>query len=96
MPNAVMEYMAAGLPVVTSSVPGVDELVDHGSTGLIVPDPLTPESMAGALCELANNPGQRASFGRAARMKIEGHEFRPEAEVGGVSNVLVKAVGWHR
>ena len=26
-------------------------------------------------------------------MKIEGHEFRPEAEGGGVSNVLVKAVG---
>jgi glycosyltransferase involved in cell wall biosynthesis len=90
MPNAVMEYMAAGLPVVTSSVPGVDELVDHGSTGLIVPDPLTPQSIADALCELANDTGQRASFGRAARTKIERHEFRPEAEVAGVSNVLVK------
>ena len=90
MPNAVMEYMAAGLPVVTSSVPGVDELVDHGSTGLIVPDPPTPQSMADALCELASSTEQRASFGRAARMKIEGHEFRPETEVGGVGNVLVK------
>jgi hypothetical protein len=29
-------------------------------------------------------------------MKIEGHEFRPEAEVGGVSNVLVKTAGCRR
>jgi glycosyltransferase involved in cell wall biosynthesis len=92
MPNAVMEYMAAGLPVVASAVPGVEELVDHGLTGLIVPDPFGPEAIADALLAIATNPHRQAAFGRAGRARIEGDAFRVETEAHGVGNVLLKAV----
>jgi glycosyltransferase involved in cell wall biosynthesis len=93
MPNAVMEYMAARLPVVTSSVPGVDELVEHGRTGIIVPDPLAPEAIAEALCELAASAARRADFGDAGRRKIEGVEFSVETEARAVSDVIARASG---
>lgn len=37
LPNALLEAMAAGLPIVTTDVPGCRDLVEHGSTGLLVP-----------------------------------------------------------
>jgi glycosyltransferase involved in cell wall biosynthesis len=89
-----MEYMAARLPVVTSSVPGVDELVEHGRTGMIVPDPLTPEAVAEHLCELASGAARRAEFGVAGRRKIEGPQFSVETEARGVSEVIVRASGF--
>jgi glycosyltransferase involved in cell wall biosynthesis len=92
MPNAVMEYMAAGLPVVTSAVPGVDELVDHGRTGIVVPNPTTPDAIAEALLALAESADRRASLGRAGREKIAGEAFGVEAEARAVGDVLVKAV----
>src|SRR5207244_1839586 len=36
MPNAVLEAMAAGLPVVATRADGIAELVDHDETGLVV------------------------------------------------------------
>ncbi len=93
MPNAVMEYMAARLPVVSSSVPGVDELVEHGRTGIIIPDPLAPEAVAKALCELGTNAAHRAALGAAGRRKIEGPEFSVETEARGVSDVILRASG---
>jgi glycosyltransferase involved in cell wall biosynthesis len=36
-PNALLEAMAAGLPIVSTNFAGVDELVQNGITGLIVP-----------------------------------------------------------
>jgi glycosyltransferase involved in cell wall biosynthesis len=93
MPNAVMEYMAARLPVVSSSVPGVDELVEDGRTGTIVPDPLTPEAVADALCGLAADSERRAALGGAGRRKIERPEFGVDSEAGGVSEAIVRASG---
>jgi glycosyltransferase involved in cell wall biosynthesis len=37
LPNALLEAMAAGLPVVTTDAPGCRDLIAHGRTGLIVP-----------------------------------------------------------
>jgi glycosyltransferase involved in cell wall biosynthesis len=92
LPNAVMEYMAAGLPVVVSPLPGVDELVRHEQTGFVVADP-TPERLAEALLQLALSPEKRAAFGRAARRHIEEGRFRVETEARAVESVVTRAVG---
>jgi glycosyltransferase involved in cell wall biosynthesis len=69
MPNAVMEAMAARLPVVASAVGGVPELVD-AFTGYLVP-PGKPEPLAARLLQVLNNPEEGAQMGVRARKKIE-------------------------
>lgn len=90
-PNAVMEYMAAGLPVVTSPVPGIEELVDQGRTGVILPSPTTPDAVADALVALAAAPEARAALGRAGRDRVEREAFSVETEARAVGEVLLRA-----
>lgn len=51
MPLVILEAMAAGLPIVATQVPGVDELVHPGENGTLVPI-LDPASMAKAILSL--------------------------------------------
>lgn len=53
--NAVMEYMAAGLPVVATDVGGNPELVQEGRTGFLVP-PDDPAALAGAIGRVLDDP----------------------------------------
>jgi glycosyltransferase involved in cell wall biosynthesis len=69
-PNAILEAMAAGLPVVAASVGGIPELVADGVNGRLVP-PGNAEALAGALIELLEFPERAADFGRAGRRRIE-------------------------
>jgi len=64
-PLAVMEAMAAGLPVVATAVGSVPELVADGETGLLV-TPGDERSFAVALASLACNPGRRHELAAAA------------------------------
>lgn len=63
-PLAVMEAMAAGKPIVATSVGGVPELVPEGA-GLLVP-PKDVEALAQAMYQLASDPGLRIRMGSAA------------------------------
>jgi glycosyltransferase involved in cell wall biosynthesis len=60
--NAIIEYMAAGLPVVAVDVGGNRDAIVHGQTGFLVPD-RTPEAFAAPLIELLRNEELRASMG---------------------------------
>ena len=54
MPNVVLEAMACSLPVIASNVPGNNELVVHGETGLLF-DLDEPSSFVRALTQLRDN-----------------------------------------
>jgi len=69
MPNAVLEAMAAGLPVVATAVGGVPEEVVDGVTGLLVP-PRDPDALAQAIAHLLRDPDLRRTMGRAGRERV--------------------------
>jgi glycosyltransferase involved in cell wall biosynthesis len=70
MSNALMEYMAAGRPIVATSVGANSELIDDGVNGLLVP-PGDPTRLAEAVHRLLADPALAARFGAAARRKAE-------------------------
>ena len=55
LPNAVLEYMAAGLPAVASNVGGNSEIIRDGITGLLVP-PQDSQALSSALLRLLREP----------------------------------------
>jgi glycosyltransferase involved in cell wall biosynthesis len=63
---AVLEAMAAGLPVVATAVGGIPELVEPGRTGVLVP-PGSPVAMANELTKLLTDPERRSRMSSAAR-----------------------------
>jgi glycosyltransferase involved in cell wall biosynthesis len=65
---AVAEAMAAGLPVVTTAVGALPELVTDGVQGLVVP-PGEVAELAGALLRLVDDAGLRARLGAAGRKR---------------------------
>jgi glycosyltransferase involved in cell wall biosynthesis len=71
-PMSVMEAMAAGLPVVSTAVGGVPELVQEGVTGLLVPSE-DAGALARALQALVDDPAHRAAMGAAARRHAVAH-----------------------
>jgi glycosyltransferase involved in cell wall biosynthesis len=66
LPNAVMEAMATGLPVVATAVGGTRELVVDGITGVLVP-PRDVAALAAAMLAYLDDPARSAAHGRAAR-----------------------------
>jgi hypothetical protein len=66
LPNVILEAMAAGLPVVSTSISGIPEAVRHEQTGVLVP-PQDPQALAGALARLLNDPAQAQALGQAGQ-----------------------------
>jgi glycosyltransferase involved in cell wall biosynthesis len=67
-PLAVMEAMAAGLPVVSTAVGGVPELVESGQQGILVP-PGDCAAFTEAMRTLLNDPEKRTAMANAARVR---------------------------
>lgn len=63
----VLQYMAAGLPVVANPVGVHRELIEHGRTGLLA---RTPDDWADAIHRLAASPELRTEMGRAGREAV--------------------------
>jgi glycosyltransferase involved in cell wall biosynthesis len=72
MPNAMLEAMAAGLPVIGSRVAGIDEVVIDGETGLLVP-PDDADALAAALRIVIEDRDKTFALGQAARKRVEAH-----------------------
>jgi glycosyltransferase involved in cell wall biosynthesis len=69
-PNAVLEAMAASLPIVASDVGGISELIDDNRTGLLVPAG-NPDVLADRLLRLIADPLLASRLGDAARIAAE-------------------------
>jgi glycosyltransferase involved in cell wall biosynthesis len=70
LPVVLMEAMASGLPVVTTRIAGIPEMVVDGRHGRVV-TPGRADHVAKALGELADSPDRCASFGQGGRRAVE-------------------------
>jgi colanic acid/amylovoran biosynthesis glycosyltransferase len=68
LPTVIAEAMAAGLPVVSTTLAGVPEMVVSGETGLLV-SPGDPLALTDALARMLAEPETAARFGRAGRQR---------------------------
>ena len=66
---AVLEAGAAGRPIVVSDASGLAEVVQHGTTGLVVPRE-NPAAAAAALFDLVSDPPKRLALGEAGRKHV--------------------------
>ncbi|HTD68214.1 MAG TPA: glycosyltransferase family 4 protein [Candidatus Limnocylindria bacterium] len=73
-PLKLYEYMAAGLPIVASRIGQIEEVIQNGTTGLLVP-PGNAAALANALHELQLSYDLRARLGRAAREIVQQHTW---------------------
>ncbi len=82
--NAILEAMAAGLPVVATDIPGTRDLVVHGQTGFLIPTPPRPAQMATinhvviqGLCrytrQLLEDPELARRLGAAGQVRVRTH-----------------------
>jgi glycosyltransferase involved in cell wall biosynthesis len=89
-PNAVLEAMAAGLPIVASATGGIRELVDHERTGLLV-SPDDPAALAAAIVRMLSESSLAARLGAAARARaVDRFDF--DRMVAGFEHVYLTAL----
>ncbi|MBV2262684.1 MAG: glycosyltransferase family 4 protein [Thauera sp.] len=74
MPNAILEALASGLPVVTTDVGGIPFIVRQGYTAMLVP-PDDPQAMAEAAHEVLADAGLRAALVAAGRAEVERYRW---------------------
>ncbi len=80
--NSLLEAMAAGLPVIATSVGGNVEAVSHAVTGILVP-PRDAFALSAAMIQLLRNPGEAKAMGDRACAAV-----RTRHEVGAMVQLL--------
>jgi glycosyltransferase involved in cell wall biosynthesis len=91
IPVALMEAMACGAPVVSTTVSGIPELVKNALSGYLVP-PNDPHALADKIADLLGDQAVRASFARNARRVVE-EQFSVSIESGKLLRLFQTAVG---
>jgi glycosyltransferase involved in cell wall biosynthesis len=91
-PNAVLEAMAMGKPVVATDVGGVPELVLHGETGLLVPSG-DEGALTQALLRLLGDPEARRRMGDAGRSRAQ-QCFDQKTQIAKLETYLERMGGW--
>ena len=75
-PIAILEAMSASLPIISSRVGSIPEVVEDGKSGFLI----TPGDLVGLkkhILTLAGNPEMRVSMGKAGRKRIdERHDIK--------------------
>lgn len=94
IPVAMIEAMAAGLPVVTTPVSGIPELVDEDVGWLVPPDDV--DALVTALRAALDDPEEALRRGRAARERVTARGYTAEAATAAMRRTLetVRASGY--
>jgi glycosyltransferase involved in cell wall biosynthesis len=90
-PLAVVEAMAYGCPIVTTTAGGIDEMIEDGVNGLVC-QPRDPECLAQKIRVLIEDPALREKLGRAARQSYEEGPFQPAAVCDCFISIYQKAL----
>ncbi len=72
IPNVLMEAMACGLPVVTTAISGIPELVTDGINGVLIP-PEDPVALAAAIMRLSRDSQLVGRLAAAAQVTVRDH-----------------------
>lgn len=91
LPTVIMEAMAAAVPVVSTTVAGVPEMVEHGETGFLVPEQ-RPDELASAMDTLLGDHDLAARFARQGRSLAE-KRFAVEVTTGQLRQVWRERCG---
>lgn len=94
LPVSLMEAMACELPVVTTPIAGIPDLVQDGETGLLVGD-RDAATLADALAGLMMDPVLRRRLGRQGRQKIE-ETFEIHGNISRLAAIFRQVVQDHR
>ena len=89
IPNVLVEAMAAGLPIVSTSVSGIPELIEHGRTGFLV-QPSDPAAAAAALERLLNDDEIRQRISKTAKSQLT-RNFECWESTKAIHNLLAEA-----
>jgi glycosyltransferase involved in cell wall biosynthesis len=92
--NSLKEAMAMEIPVITSAICGIEELVGEGVNGILVP-PHDAESIADAIGKIFKDPEHGYEMGKAGREKIK-RDFNVKIEVGKLEKIFKKTVAQMR
>lgn len=87
-PTTVLEAMASGRPVITTSIGGMVDMIDNGQSGLLVP-PGEVRELAQAMAALIADGSLRARLGAGALEKVRG--FTASAVAGRLEAVYAQA-----
>jgi glycosyltransferase involved in cell wall biosynthesis len=90
LPVVLEEAMAMGIPVVTTPIAGIPELVRHNQTGLLVP-PENPDELARSIKRLLTDDSLRWRLTMTARKIIE-DEYDIESSSGQLADLFAEAV----
>jgi glycosyltransferase involved in cell wall biosynthesis len=91
IPNILIESLALAVPVVSSRLSGIPELVVEGETGLLVEEK-DAAALAGALETLLRDPARGTAMGRAGRVRVEAM-FDLDRNTGALVERFVEILG---
>lgn len=90
IPNVILEAMATGVPVVSSAISGIPELVEDERTGLLAP-PNDAAALALAMARLLSDPKLGQRLAAAARARLE-QSFDCWCNTGALRGLMARRV----
>ena len=91
LPTVIMEAMACGLPVISTRLAGVPEMIESGVEGWLV-EPRDAEALAGAAARFLTNQAEAEGFGERARAAAR-EKFAIEKTTSALKHLLVERAG---